>query len=119
MDIFADLEALLRARKTADPETSYAARLHRTGLNAILQKLGEEMVELLLAAKDMGATGSTSSTARAAVVHEGADLLFHLLLLLAHLDVPLVAIQEELKLRSGVSGLMEKAARRHADPAPI
>lgn len=92
----------LRTRRGASPESSYVARLYDQGLDAILKKIGEEATETVMAAKD-GAPD--------AVVREVADLWFHSLVLLVHLDLDPDAVWAELARRSGVSGLVEKAAR--------
>jgi phosphoribosyl-ATP pyrophosphohydrolase len=96
------LADVLEARKAADPDKSYVARLYRGGLNAILEKVGEESAEVLLAAKD---------GERGALVDELADLWFHTLVLLAHQGLSPADITAELGRRFGVSGLEEKAAR--------
>ena len=102
-DDFLDrLEATIRARRGADPETSYVAKLSARGRAKIAQKLGEEAVETVIAA--MGGN-------RAEVTSEAADLMFHLLVLLADADVSLDDIRAELARREGVSGIAEKAAR--------
>ena len=96
------LAAVLEARKGADPESSYVARLYAKGLDAILKKIGEEATETVLAAKDGD---------RAKVVYEIADLWFHTLVLLAHQGLGPDAVLAELRRRFGLSGLAEKAAR--------
>lgn len=105
-DILTRLTAVLEARRAADPELSYVARLHRDGLNKILEKVGEECTETLLAAKDAERSGDTR-----ALVAETADLWFHSLVMLAHLGENADAILVELARRFGVSGLDEKAGR--------
>jgi phosphoribosyl-ATP pyrophosphohydrolase len=92
----------LQARRGADPQTSYVAQLHAKGLDAILKKIGEEATETVIAAKD-GASD--------ALIREVADLWFHSLVLLTHLDLDPDAVWDELARRHGVSGLTEKAAR--------
>ena len=110
LPVLLELEALLQARKDADPKQSYAALMHTKGVDAILKKLGEETFETVLASRNLHADSKT----RPAFVHEVADMLFHLLLLLAHQDVKLEEIFSELKVRQGLSGLAEKAARKTA-----
>jgi phosphoribosyl-ATP pyrophosphohydrolase len=105
-DILTRLAAILATRREADPETSYVARLHREGLNKILEKLGEECTETLLAAKDAERSGDTQ-----ALVAETADLWFHSLVMLAHLGENADAVLAELARRFGISGLDEKASR--------
>lgn len=97
------LEATIRQRRNADPATSYVAKLSARGRGKIAQKLGEEAVETVIAAL---------SEDDAALVGEGADLLFHLLLLLADRGIPLDAVLDELERREGVSGIVEKAGRK-------
>lgn len=97
------LEATIRARRGADPASSYVARLNAAGRAKIAQKLGEEAVETVIAAMSGDAGGVTA---------EAADLLFHLLILLADADVGLGDVIAELERREGVSGLAEKAARK-------
>jgi len=80
--IFQALDTLLEARRGAAPESSYVASLYAKGVNKILEKIGEESTELLIAAKDC-ATGGDQK----AVVHEAADLWFHCLVLLKSLDL--------------------------------
>lgn len=102
-DILTRLADTLETRKTADPQTSYVARLHVKGLDAILKKVAEEAAETLMAAKD-GAPDR--------VIHETADLWFHTLVLLAHLGIRPEAVLAELARREGVSGIEEKATRK-------
>jgi phosphoribosyl-ATP pyrophosphohydrolase len=105
-DILTRLAAILATRREADPETSYVARLHREGLNKILEKLGEECTETLLAAMDAARSGDTQ-----ALVAETADLWFHSLVMLAHLGENADAVLAELARRFGISGLDVKASR--------
>ena len=107
-DILDQLATVLDQRRHADPEASYVASLHHKGLNKILEKLGEEATETLLAAKD-AATGDERM--RQAVVAETADLWFHSLVMLSHLGIDHQAVLDELARRFGISGLDEKAAR--------
>ena len=107
-DILDQLATVLDQRRHADPEGSYVASLHHKGLNKILEKLGEEATETLLAAKD-AATGDERM--RQAVVAETADLWFHSLVMLSHLGIDHQTVLDELARRFGISGLDEKAAR--------
>nr|WP_297459741.1 phosphoribosyl-ATP diphosphatase [uncultured Halomonas sp.] len=107
-DILDQLATVLDQRRHADPEASYVASLHHKGLNKILEKLGEEATETLLAAKD-AATGDERM--RQAVVAETADLWFHSLVMLSHLGIDHQTVLDELARRFGISGLDEKAAR--------
>jgi phosphoribosyl-ATP pyrophosphohydrolase len=101
-DILARLAEVLEARRQADPDKSYVARLYRDGLDAILKKIGEEATETVLAAK----TGDAAQ-----ITHEVADLWFHTLVLLNHQGLQPGDVLDELARRFGVSGLDEKAAR--------
>lgn len=106
-DILDQLGTVLDQRRHGDPEKSYVASLHHKGLNKILEKMGEEATETLLAAKD----AERDSTQRPAVVAETADLWFHCLVMLSHLGISQQAVLDELARRMGISGLDEKAAR--------
>ncbi len=92
--ILQQLYEVIAARKRDLPEGSYTAALFREGEDAILRKLGEETLELVLAAK----SGRTPE-----VVHEAADLLFHLWVLLGHLEIPPEQIYAELQRRRDTS----------------
>lgn len=96
------LEQTIRQRRTADPSTSYVAKLTARGRSKIAQKVGEEAVETVIAAMEGD---------RGGVIGESADLLFHLAVLLADLDISLDEVMDELDRREGVSGIVEKAAR--------
>ncbi len=82
------------------------ASLHHKGLNKILEKVGEEATEVILAAKDAAAGGD-----RNAVISEVADLWFHSMVMLSHLELDVDDVMRCLGDRFGVSGLDEKAAR--------
>ena len=105
-DVLAQLMATLEARKQSDPGESYVAGLHQKGLNKILEKVGEEATEVVLAAKDAAAGGD-----RQALVGEVADLWFHCMVMLSHLDLDASDVTDCLGSRFGVSGLDEKASR--------
>jgi len=96
------LEAVIRERRSGDPAESYVAKLTRQGRAKIAQKLGEEAVETVIAATGGGPAALTS---------EAADLVFHLLLLLADAGLSLDDVRAELVRREGVSGIAEKAGR--------
>lgn len=100
---------------------SYVASLINQGPDAILQKIGEETTEVILAAKnrDFAQKMATATAADAetvdtttALVQEIADLTFHTLVLMAEQNLPPAAINDELKRRFGTSGLAEKAGRK-------
>ena len=102
MDTLSRLELTIRERRGASPDESYVARLHARGLPVIARKLGEEAVETITAAL---------SGTREELTGEAADVLFHLLVLLAAKGIPLTDVLAELERREGVSGLDEKASR--------
>ena len=102
MDTLTRLEATIAQRLTASPEESYVAKLHGKGLPKIAQKVGEEATETVIAAL----TGDAAE-----LVGEAADLLFHLMVLLAEKGVPFGTVLAELDRREGTSGIVEKAAR--------
>ncbi|MBX2809337.1 MAG: phosphoribosyl-ATP diphosphatase [Cellvibrionaceae bacterium] len=106
-DVLLQLSQLLAQRKlAADADSSYVAQLHRKGLNKILEKVGEECTETLLAAKDV-----KGDAGKDALIYETADLWFHSLVMLSHLDLDAQAVIDELERRFGLSGLEEKASR--------
>lgn len=105
-DVLTQLAQVLEARKAADPDTSYVASLHAKGLNKILEKVGEECTETLIAAKDAEQSGKTDK-----VVYETADLWFHSLVMLSSLGLGPEDVLSELARRFDLSGLDEKAAR--------
>jgi phosphoribosyl-ATP pyrophosphohydrolase len=100
------LEAVLRDRKTADPETSYVASLFDAGLNRILEKVGEEATEVIIAAKQTETGGEAND-----LVKEVADLWFHTLVMLSHLGLSAAEVLAVLEERFGVSGHEEKRSR--------
>jgi phosphoribosyl-ATP pyrophosphohydrolase len=106
-DILIQLARILEQRKGADAETSYVASLHQKGLNKILEKVGEEATETIIAAKDC-----SSDNGRKALIGETADLWFHTLVMLSHLNLGPEQVLEELKGRFDISGLDEKASRK-------
>lgn len=96
------LLAVADERKSADPASSYVARLHGKGVGKIAQKVGEEGLETALAAVSEG---------RESVITESADLLFHLSILWSHLNIDPAEVMRALEAREGTSGLKEKASR--------
>ena len=103
-DVLQRLAEVLESRKQADPADSYVAGLNAKGLDAILKKIGEEATETVLAAKD-GAADK--------IIYETADLWFHTLVLLAQQGLRPEQVLDELARRFGVSGVEEKASRKH------
>jgi phosphoribosyl-ATP pyrophosphohydrolase len=107
-DVLEKLARVLEARKQADPDNSYVASLHARGLNKILEKMGEECIETVIAAKDAQQSGQTDE-----VVCETADLWFHSLVMLSNLGLGPDDVLKELARRFDLSGLDEKAARKN------
>ncbi|MFT7112393.1 MAG: phosphoribosyl-ATP pyrophosphohydrolase [Porticoccaceae bacterium] len=105
-DVLKQLSEVLNARKSAAADDSYVASLHQQGLNKILEKVGEESVETLLAAKDAEHSGDNTK-----VIYETADLWFHSLVMLSHLGEDASSVLNELEKRFDLSGLKEKAQR--------
>ena len=106
-DVLDALASVIASRRTADPDTSYVASLNAKGLNKILEKVGEEAVEAIIAAKD-AESGNGSSTE---VINEVADLVFHTLVMLDRLGISHNEVLDVLASRQGLSGLEEKASR--------
>ena len=96
------LYEVIRDRRDNPGSNSYVSSLFQRGPDQILKKVGEESCEVLLAAKNADPS---------ALIHEIADLTFHLLVLMADCNIPPTAIKSELKRRFGTSGLVEKANR--------
>lgn len=105
-DVLTQLGEVLEQRKSASPDSSYVSSLHAKGLNKILEKVGEEATETILAAKDAETTGENAD-----VIYETADLWFHSLVALSHLGEKPQAVLDELARRFDLSGLEEKASR--------
>jgi len=103
--ILHDLMAVIEARQAARPPGSYTAELLAGGVDRIATKLREEADETVEAARAADKDGPGQ------VVHEAADLLYHLLVMLAQCGVSLADVEAELARRFGTSGLEEKASR--------
>lgn len=101
-DRLAELAAIIDARKTADPDSSWTAQLLCKGPEKCAEKFGEEAVEAIIEA----VRGD-----RDALTREAADVLYHLLVMLAARDVPLGDVLDELERRQSRSGIAEKAGR--------
>lgn len=101
--ILTQLGDVIDARRGADPERSYVARLLAQAPDSILKKIGEEATETVMAAKD-------GDPAR--IVAETADLWFHCLVMLSHFGLRPEQVLAELDRRAGMSGLEEKALRK-------
>jgi phosphoribosyl-ATP pyrophosphohydrolase len=96
------LAVTIAARKSADPESSWTAKLLAKGPEKCAEKFGEEAVEAIIEA----VKGD-----RAKLTAEAADVIYHLLVMLAARDVTLADVEAELARREGTSGIAEKAAR--------
>ncbi|MBL4892483.1 MAG: phosphoribosyl-ATP diphosphatase [Rhizobiaceae bacterium] len=97
-----DLETIVEQRAASKDGSSYTAMLITTGIEKCAQKMGEEATEAVIAA----VTGN-----RAEMIKESADVLYHLLVVLKKMDIPLEEIMAELEARTAQSGLEEKAKR--------
>ena len=96
------LAATIQSRKGADPDTSWTAKLLSKGPEKCAEKFGEEAVEAIIEA----VKGD-----RVRLTAEAADVVYHLLVMLAARDVTLADVLTELDRREGISGIAEKAAR--------
>lgn len=101
------LAATIESRRSADPDSSWTAKLLAKGPEKCAEKFGEESIEAIIEA----VKGD-----RARLTSEAADVVFHLLVMLASRDVSLADVQAELERREGTSGLSEKAARGPTTP---
>ena len=110
-DVFDELMDTITDRKSASPEDSYTASLFSAGLKQICLKISEEAAELVDAAQQ-------TPGSRQHQVHETADLVYHVWVLLAQQNIPLADVRTELTRRFGTSGLREKAARTDPHPDP-
>lgn len=114
--ILQQLDHVLVERKHADADSSYVASLYAKGLNKILEKVGEEATESIIAAKDLAHSDEQRDkaqydTARDELIYEVADVWFHTLVGLAWFDIESEAVLNELGRRFGLSGIDEKNAR--------
>ena len=96
------LQTIHQRIASGEPDSSYVASIVQRGEDKILRKIGEEAIEVVLAAKGQD---------RVALVHELTDLWFHCLVLMAEKEIPLKDIDDELERRFGQSGIEEKATR--------
>lgn len=103
MSALSRLADTIEARKSADPDSSWTAKLLAKGPEKCAEKFGEEAIEAIIEA----AKGD-----RDRLASEAADVLYHLLVMLAARDLTLADIEAELTRREGVSGIAEKTARK-------
>lgn len=114
--ILQQLDQVLIERKNAAADSSYVASLYAKGLNKILEKIGEEATESIIAAKDLANSNeqlnkAAYEAARKELIYEVADVWFHSLVGLAWFDIESEAVLDELGRRFGLSGIDEKNAR--------
>ena len=101
-DIIQAIYGVIQERKANPSENSYTASLMAKGIDKVLKKIGEESAELIIAGK----VGE-----RQEIVHETADMFFHILVLLGYHDIEPAEIYAELRRRFGTSGIEEKNTR--------
>ena len=102
MNVLDTLFQTIESRRGADPDSSWTAKLFAKGPEKCAEKFGEEAVEAIIEAVKGDREKLTS---------EAADVLYHLLVMLAARDVPLSDVLDELARRQGLSGIEEKARR--------
>ena len=103
MTVLDRLTKTIEARKGADPKSSYVAKCLARGPEKCAEKFGEEAVEAII---------EVVRNDKARLTSEAADVLFHLLVMLASRNVKLEDVLAELDAREGISGLDEKASRK-------
>lgn len=108
--VLAQLMGVIESRRDDPPQRSYTTSLFAGGVDKIGGKISEEAAEVIEAAAEPDEAGRTH------LVHEAADLVYHLLVMLAHRGVRFEELEAELGGRFGVSGLDEKAARGQDSP---
>ena len=102
MSILHDLFATIESRKAGGGDNSWTAKLLAKGPEKCAEKFGEEAVEAIIEAV---------KNDKAALTSEAADVLYHLMVMLASRDVSLADVEAELARRAGTSGIAEKASR--------
>ena len=100
------LSSKIRSHKEKKSDDSYVASLHKAGLNKILEKVGEESIELIIAAKE-----GDQPKNKKELVKETADLWFHCLVLLDQFNLSASEVLDELEARADKSGHQEKRER--------
>ncbi|MCP5269118.1 MAG: phosphoribosyl-ATP diphosphatase [Zoogloeaceae bacterium] len=101
-DVLHRLSETLISRRHADPESSYTAQLFAKGPDSILKKIGEECAELIMAGKEGN---------KLHVVRESADVMYHVMVLLAFNGLSIDDLLQEMRRREGISGVDEKKSR--------
>jgi len=114
MNRLSQLDDIIRMRISSNADDSYVAELHRKGINKILEKVGEESTEFILAAKDCASNSEDKQNAhfKQALIAETADLWFHSLIALAECNLTSEEVLQELTRRFGTSGIAEKTSRK-------
>jgi len=102
-DVLKRLDTVIASRVGADPSSSHTASMLAKGPLKCAEKFGEEAVEAIIAA---------ASDDREGLIGESADVVYHLLVMLAARGLSLEDVLTELERREGRSGIEEKAARR-------
>ncbi len=97
-----ELAEIIAVRASADASESWTAKLLAKGPEKCAEKFGEEAIEAIIAA---------AKNDRENLTYESADVLYHLLVMLAARDIPLDDVLTELARRQGTSGIAEKASR--------
>ena len=103
--VFTQLMRTIEDRRANPPERSYTTTLFAGGVDKIGAKITEEAAEVVESAAEAGDQG------RAHLIHEAADLIYHLFVMLGHREIRLDELEAELARRFGISGLDEKASR--------
>jgi len=104
-DVFERLMETIEQRASTMPENSYTTKLFRGGVTKIGEKINEEAAEVVEAAGEAGEEG------RSHLINEVADLMFHTFVMMAHREIGLDDVANELARREGISGLEEKRQR--------
>ena len=111
VEVLSYLGQMMAERKSADPDSSYVAKLYHKGLNKILEKIGEESFETVIAAKEFQMANHEDN--KNDLIYEVADIWFHTIVMLGYFDLDIQLVLNELARRQGLSGLVEKANRSH------
>lgn len=120
-DTLTALNQILEQRKQASADSSYVASLYHKGINKILEKIGEEATECIIAAKDLQTAihqdienelmTNAKRTPKHEIIYEVADLWFHTMVMLSYFNIPAEEVFKELASRFGISGIEEKNSR--------
>ncbi len=111
VDVLSYLGQMMAERKAADPESSYVSKLYHKGLNKILEKIGEESFETVIAAKEFQIAANEDN--KNDLIYEVADVWFHTIVMLGYFNLDIQLVLNELARRQGLSGLVEKTNRDH------